>query len=126
MYELVNRPCKHCGKILTTTSTREKVHAECRKEYYAKYRRNPDGLKRLTLKRNRSRWFINMDQCVVCGYDLMTKKRAICDPKTKEYKSFSLCPRCLAESRCGFLDVISKKRFDAEGKEVLDGKEATP
>lgn len=119
MYELIHRPCKHCGKMLSTTGRREVVHPECRKDYYAKYRRNPAGLKKMTMNRNRGRWFVNTDQCAVCGYTLLTKKKKVCNPETKEYEFFTLCARCSAEFRCGFLDVITKKRFDASGAEIF-------
>ena len=112
-YELYTRPCRQCGKDLVTTSTRKVVHDECRKAYYDEYHkrrfRETRPLDKVTQTRNRSRVLVNDQPCAACSYMLITKKRKFYNRAAKKMEEFNLCPRCLAEIRCGFMEVFTWK-----------------
>lgn len=107
-WELLTRQCRECSNPMATTSTKQVVHPECRKAYYSKKRRNPEGLAKLRFAQNRSKWFINEQPCVSCAasgvtYSLMTREKKFLETK------YHLCPRCIAELRCGFIEELTWK-----------------
>lgn len=108
-WELMTRQCRECSQPLSTTSTKQIVHAECRKAYYSKMRSNPEGLAKLRLVSNRSKWFINEQPCAACAYTLITKKKMFTN------EAYHLCPRCIAELRCGFMEALTWKHIDRSG-----------
>lgn len=118
--ELFSRPCRFCGKTMQTTSRKQVVHPECRIEYYkqaAKERyikRNPSGLRDLTMRRNRSRYRIKEEPCAACKYILITKEKKFI-VEEKEH-IVNLCPRCLVEVRCGFLTPLTWERNEDTAK----------
>ena len=118
-YELLNKICAHCGKVFTTTSRRDKVHPECRQEYYLSYQRKKYVHKRIissksNLARAREKYFINGQPCEACGFMDLTKKRSFLNEMTGKLEEFYLCPNCIALWRCGMMKAFSWERIPAE------------
>ena len=108
-WNLYNRPCRQCHELMRTTSTKQVVHPECRRAYYARMRNNPAGFRKMRIERARSRWFINDQPCAACGYAQITRKKEFINPATQAKETHHLCPRCLAEIRCGFMEALTWK-----------------
>ena len=121
-YELINKPCAHCGKVLSTTSRREKVHAACRQAYYLLYHRKNYAQKRIVASasnRSRSlkRYFVEVP-CAACGFAELTKKRSFLNEVTRQLEEFNLCPNCIALWRCGMMEAFSWKRIKEAAGDV--------
>ncbi len=109
-YAVINKICLQCQQPLTTTSTREKVHAACRAEYYAHYHRKNYQSKKMNAYvalRERARYFDG--PCEACGYIHLTKARRFFHAEPGEVKEHRLCPNCLALWRCGRLEALTWK-----------------